>query len=249
MSLKKLLYVGQSVADSLLDSIPANTERYVSEGFQDLAEKGNWDIATNLTYDPSPLQDLDPDRTAEAEIKNSLLVWRALKGLTPSLATENRIWIRFTHLECRDFCRKRWLDGKSGDALHNAVRAHFFADTRTRWRDDNAVSRLWWNYWIAQRLLPEDPERALTIIYRSTDMRLSTVERPGLFIRPAISAAIIRAFVRDEWVLTREEHWRKFMTVLNKTGSGRVFEAMTDTETDHLMDQCLEEAKSSFVSP
>lgn len=247
MSLKNVLYVGQAVADHLLDSIPANTERYLSAGFQDLVEQGNWEIATKLTYDPSPLKDLDPAKTAEAEIKNSLLVWRALKSLTPSLATENRIWVRFTHLECLDFCRERWLQAKSGEALHNAVRAHFFADTRTRWRDDNAVSRLWWNYWISQKLMPEDPERALRIIFRSTDMRLSTVERPGLFIRPAISAGILRAFARDEWVLAREEHWRKFMMILNKVGSGRVFEAMTYTETDQLMDLCLERAKSSFA--
>lgn len=246
MSLNKVLYVGQAVADSLIDSIAENTDRYLNEGFRDLVEQGNWELATNLTYDPAPLEDLDPDRSAEAEIKNSLLVWRALKNITPSLATENRIWIRFTHLECRDFCQKRWLEGKSDKTLQNAIRAHFFADTRTRWRDDNAISRLWWNYWIAQRLMPDDPEKALRIIFRSTDMRLSTVERPGLFIRPAISAGILRAFARDEWVMAQEEHWRKFMKVLNKAGAGKIFEAMTNAEIDQLMNRCLEKAKLSL---
>ncbi|MBN7769925.1 hypothetical protein KUV44_14280 [Marinobacter daepoensis] len=248
MSLNKVLYVGQAVADQLIDSIDENVDRYSSEGFQDLAEQGNWEIATNLTYDPGPLKELDPARTAEAEINNSILVWRSLSSLTPSLATENRIWIRFTHLECLGFSQKRWLEGKTGEALTKAIRAHFFADTRTRWRDDNAVSRLWWNYWIAQRLMPEDPEKALSIIFRSTDMRLNTVERPGLFIRPAISAGILRTFARDEWVLAREERWRNFMTELNKAGAGKVFEAMKETEIDQLMNRCLDRAKSALAS-
>lgn len=248
MSLNKVLYVGQAVADTLIDSVDDNIERYCSEGFQDLAEQGNWEIATDFSYDPGPLKDLDPARSAHAEIHNSIMVWRALKFLTPSLATENRIWVRFTHIECHNFCRKRWLEHVSDSALPKAVRAHFFADTRTRWRDDNAISRLWWNYWIAQRLMPDDPEKALSIIFRSTDMRLSTVERPGLFIRPAISAGILRAFARDEWVMAREEHWRKFMKILNKAGAGKIFEVMTDSETDQLMDWCLDQARYTFAS-
>ncbi len=248
MSLKKVLYVGQAIADSLIDSIDENIERYRSEGFEDLAVQGNWEIATDITYDPSPLKDLDSAGTAGAEIHNSIQIWRALRNLTPSLATENRIWIRFTHLECIDFCRNRWLNAKSGQDLQKAIRAHFFADTRNRWRDDNAISSLWWNYWIAQRLMPDDPEKALKIIFRSTDMRLSTVQRPGLFIRPAISAGILRTFAQDEWVLAREEHWRKFMIALNKTGAGKVFEAMTDGEIDKLMKQCLDRTKSLFAS-
>ena len=94
--------------------------------------------------------------------------------------------------------------------------------------------------------MPDDPEKALSIIFRSTDMRLSTVERPGLFIRPAISAGILRAFSRDEWV--REEHWRKFMTELNKVGAGKVFEAMKEMEVDQLMSKCLDRAKLVLAS-
>lgn len=247
MSRNKVLYVGQAVADSLIDSIDENVERYSAGGFQDLVEEGNWGIATDLSYDPGPLRELDSAKTAEAEINNSMLVWRSLRELTPALATENRIWIRFTHLDCLEFCRERWLEGKSGQNLTKSVRAHYFADTRTRWRDDNAISRLWWNYWIAKRLMPEDPEKALGILLRSMDMRLSTVERPGLFIRPAISAGIIRAFARDEWVSGREYRWRKFMTELNKAGAGKVFEAMSISEIDELMDNCISRTKASIA--
>jgi hypothetical protein len=96
--------------------------------------------------------------------------------------------------------------------------------------------------------MPGDPEKALCIIFRSTDMRLNTVERPGLFIRPAISAGILRTFASDEWVLAREERWRKFMTELNKAGAGKVFEAMKETEIDQLMNRCLDRTKSALAS-
>ena len=247
MTVKKLLYVGQAVADTLMDGVEENIERYRADGFEDMAGQGNWEIATDLTFDTAPLRDLSPERSAEAEKNNSVLVWRSLRELTPALATENRIWIRFTHLECLDFCRRRWLTGEPENKHVSTVRTHFFANTRTRWRDDNAISRLWWNYWIAQRLMPEDPEKALGIILHVLDMRLSTVERPGLFIRPKIAAGILRAFARDEWVLGSAERWREFMKVLNKQGAGRVFEVMSDAETDRVMDVCLDKAKTALA--
>lgn len=244
MSVKKLLYVGQSVADSLLDNVDDNIERYRSGDFEDLVAQGNWEIATELTYDSAPLNDLNPARTAEAEKQNSVLVWRALREMTPALATENRVWVRFTHLDCLDFCRQRWLDGQPESKHGEAIRTHFFANTRTRWRDDNAISRLWWNYCIARRLMPDDPVKALDIIFHVLDMRLSTVERPGLFIRPKIAAGILRTFAADEWVLGSDKRWRDFMKVLNKLGAGRVFEVMSDVEVDRLMAACLDRTKS-----
>lgn len=247
MTVKKLLYVGQAVADSLMDGVEENIERYRADGFEDMVEQGNWEIATDLTFDTAPLRDLSPARNAEAEKHNSVLVWRSLRELTPALATENRIWIRFTHLECIDFCRSRWLAGEPDGKHAGAVKTHFFANTRARWRDDNAISRLWWNYWIAQRLMPDDPQKALDIIFHVLDMRMNTVERPGLFIRPKVAAGILRTFARDDWVLGNADRWREFMIVLNKVGAGKVFEVMSDDEADRIMQICLDRAKSRLA--
>lgn len=246
MALGKVVYVGQSVADTLLDSVQDNLERYLYSGFEDLVEQGNWSISTDVTYDSAPLKDLDPKNDAEAEKKNSILVWKSLKGLTPSLATENRIWVRLTHVECLGFCRERWLKNKTTDDVVKSVKIHFFANTRNRWRDDNAISRLWWNYWIAQRMMPNDPEKALDIMLRVLDMRLSTVERPTMFIRPKIAAGVFRTFAHEEWLL-KENRWRSFMIALNKLGAGEVFEAMSESEIDAIMQSCLKEAKAAHV--
>lgn len=92
--------------------------------------------------------------------------------------------------------------------------------------------------------MPDDPVKALDIIFHVLDMRLSTVERPGLFIRPKIAAGILRTFAADEWVLGSDKRWRDFMKVLNKLGAGRVFEVMSDVEVDRLMAACLDRTKS-----
>lgn len=248
MSQQKILYVGQAIADLLMDSVSDNLERYRCGDFQNLAARGNWEISTDLYYDPAPLRELDPSATADAEKRNSILVWRALGALTPALATENRIWIRFTHLDCLSFCRERWLRKDVPDErLTRDIRKHFFADTRNGWRDDNAISRLWWNYWIAQKLMPDDPGKGLDIICRAMDMRLSTVERPGLFIRPKIASGVLRVFSREAWLLGQEARWREFMKVLNIQGAGTVFEVMSDAEIDRVMDGIVVEVRQKLA--
>ncbi len=95
----RVLYVGQAVADRLWNDIGENTDRYMVSGFDDLVANGDWSIPLRVEYKPDVLRELIPapdDRAAE--IDNSRKVWRALGSLTPSMARENRIWVRLCHV-------------------------------------------------------------------------------------------------------------------------------------------------------
>ena len=121
MSRDRLAYLATKTLDDLYAGILENIDRYRDGDFQDLAESGGWDIRLSVEVDLDPLEDLDPSGTPEAEIENSLLVWRALHELTPALACEDRIWTRLSHAECLEYSRKRWLSDKPDAALANDV--------------------------------------------------------------------------------------------------------------------------------
>jgi hypothetical protein len=141
----RLKYVSNETVDGLRSSIAQNLRRYTAGDFTDLLNESDWSIELGLDVDLSPLSGLDPSGTPAAEAANSRLVWNALRGLSPSLACEEGIWVRLTHVECLDYSRERWLDGKTGnDVIEGLVRKHFFASGVTMRRDDNALSRLWW---------------------------------------------------------------------------------------------------------
>jgi len=149
------------------------------------------------------------------------------------------IWVRLTHVECLEYARARWLEGVEDNAeVEKRVSEHFFADTVARRRDDNPVSRLWWNAYIANMIEPDGNLAALDQFLRKADIRLNTVERSLTFYRQPLAAGIIRLMRREPWVSAREEDFRAFMRVINRLGGGLLFEAMSPAAIDTFMDEC-----------
>jgi hypothetical protein len=239
----KLHYLSTTAAEKLMGDVEKNINRYLKGQFADLAKEEGWSIATTVDVDLQPFKRLKMGGSPKEEIQNALLVWQALEQLTPALASEGRIWTRLSHLEGLAYARARWLEGEPRSSVPKAVRKHFFGDTRTKRRDDNAIGRLWWAAYIARLAMPEDQHGALKIILKSTDMRSNIVERARSSSRPSIAAGVVRAVMREPGVTENEDAFRGFMKALNRLGGGVIFEAMAESEIDRFMDECYRASK------
>jgi len=248
MSLEVLKYLSEAKLAELRSNIRENYERYTKGDFLDLAADNGWSIETGLKVDSDQLNGLDPKEGADFEIKNSLLVWRTFKGLSPALATEERIWARIAHLECLEFSRKRWLKVSSEEEGIAVINTHFFARTQTSIRDDNSVSRLWWNAYIAFLAMPDDHERALKTILSKADIRSNLVERSRTSSRPALAAGIIRAMISDPRIAETPYGFRAFMKTLNKVGGGELFEVMPANEVDRFIKDCADRTRKEIAA-
>jgi hypothetical protein len=136
---QKLKCLSEKTADALYADVEVNIDRYKVGSFEDLATSYGWSVELQIHVDLDPLRDLNSGKGAENEIQNALLVWHAMSDLTPSLACENRIWTRLTHLEGLSFSRERWLKTASHEDVVKVVKDHFFANSRTKWRDFNSL--------------------------------------------------------------------------------------------------------------
>lgn len=250
MTTTKLKYLSNATVEDLRESVATNIDRYRSGDFSDLLPLGDWSIELNLDVDLTLLAELDPSGSPEAEISNSRIVWKALRGLTPTLACEEGIWTRLTHVECLSFARSRWLNTSMNDqAAEKAVMDHFFAATLTSRRDDNAISRLWWNSYIAQLAYPDTNLKALEFILKKADIRSNFIERSLTASRPPLAAGIVRIMEREDWVTTREGNFRAFMRTLNRLGGGMIFESMAVSDIDTFMDVCATRAGLEAETP
>ena len=250
--MRNILYLGQEPADMLKESVRSHVQRYMSGDFLDYEAKGNWSIRLTLTADIDALSALSPAEGVDAEVANSIIVGRSFSGLTPSLAREDRIWTRLSHIECLDFCRARWIRGQTDeDKVVSMVELHFFASTLTSCRDDHAVSRLWWNHHIASKIFPESVELGLRAMLGKADIRQGFVERSGLAARPRVARAIVELLIEDQSLATNMLHFKRFMRTLNLRGAGLVFEAMRDEQIRSFMrqvrDQCADGAPIQAV--
>ncbi|MDE8762613.1 DUF6339 family protein [Rhizobium sp. CBK13] len=241
-----LRYLSDKVLGSLRGEIEQNVERYCSTGFEDLAGDPGWDIPLGVEFDADKLAGLDlatPMNIVSVDLPNSIVVGEAIAGLSPSMANEERVWARLSHIEAIEYCRARWLIGHEDDKFVSRIRDHFFAPTQTGIRDDHALSRLWWNYQIAKTCMPDDIAGALALIMKSADIRSNFVERIWMTSRQNIAGAVLRAMKSDSWVTGAESNFRQFMKAVNRLGGGIVFEVLTTSETDAFVADCISFAR------
>ena len=239
----RLKYLAAAAVDELKNNVKSNLSRYKSGDFIDLMAENEWSIELDFRADLSPLRDLIPSDAPQAQIVNTELVWRALGDLTPQLACEEGIWVRLTHVECLEFSRKRWLTAEQDeDTAEKMVRLHFFAATRDQRRDDNSISRLWWNAFIAYQVGNSVDLSALDFLLRRADTRSNLIERSHTGSRIPLTQSIIRTSKKTPWVIESEMNFRRFMIAINKFGGGKVFEVLPETEIDNFVHYCALQA-------
>ena len=245
----RLKYVTTGTLADLRTKIEPNIERYVTSDFAEFSDLQEWNKETRFSIDLQLLAGLDAGSGSEVEVSNSLLVWSSLSDLTPAAAREPRIWTRLSHVECLGFSRARWLKA-TGDRgkLAKKVRDHFFGDSVTRARDDHSIGRLWWNSYIASRVAAADPgvsvKDVLEIFLASADVRLNTIERPGILSRTRLAVAMVRVLRDRPRLLADENGFRVFMKTMNREGGGRLFEVpvVTNEQIDDFVAKCADAA-------
>lgn len=276
-----LKYISSPCLENLFRDIPTNRDRYISGNFLDLAAENGWEIESTLVkVDFSALSNLDGTdvsggrrRTAEPDAKNAAVIYKALEGMTPALAVEERIWARLTHIECLEYTRSRWLytekiKSLSEEEIDKQIRLHFFASTLTGIRDDNALSRLWWSMHIATMCTPKVPredfesesdwklkfekesEKTLALMFKNADIRSNLIERSWTGARIPLSRAIVDLIAKEAWLTDQQENFREFMKVLNMDGGGILFESYPASEIEQrvgsFVHSCLKKAQESL---
>lgn len=239
--MSKLLYVGEQVAADLRGSVTENLDRYRNGDFLDLESAGNWRIPLSVDADLSELSQLGTDGSPASEIENSLIVGRALAHISPSIARENRLWVRMSHVEGLPYSRARWiLDSSTDEKCAADIIKHFFAPTLTACRDDHSIARLWWNYHIARQIDSANVAAVLRHILHRADIRLSFIERSAMASRPSFSRGVVRLLATEKDLLEGEKLFREFMKQMNLDGAGLAFEVMPEVKIDALMRECLD---------
>jgi hypothetical protein len=244
----QLKYLSDAALTQLRKEIPKNLARYSGGGFSDMATEPGWDIPLGIEFDPDRLRQLDlstPRAIATIDLKNSKVVGEALSALDTSTANEERVWVRLAHVEAFEYSRKRWVDGVSDDKLLSTVSNHFFSPDQTGIRDDQSLSRLWWNYAIAKTCQPDDVDSALDLILRTADIRSNFVERIWMTSRRNIAGAVLRAMKSEAWITEAQRNFREFMKAVNRLGGGIVFEALSEDETDKFVAECVVWARAA----
>lgn len=247
-----LRVVKRGLVAELRDKIARNLDRYVSGSFDDILTDEYVIAVKDTELDFQELNKLIPKSGGEIDVENSLIVYKALKGLNRYLARDERLWVWLTHGPCLKYSRERWLaTGAKEEKLVSLIKDHFFATGARGFERNNAVACLWWWAEIVSKYPHSDLRTALEVFLHQTDVRASIIERPtsSQSAFPAIMNVLIEKYNSEERItfFKREKGntatYRRWLSEINRHGGIKFYEALPETEVTSLFRDLAEKVR------
>lgn len=220
---------------------PGAYENHEFKADGDYIKDDELQIVPEVEFDPHLFRQLvfpGADRTIGAsDAENALILFQELRGMTPKIARDERVWCALSHLFGKEFIWKRHIHGAEGEKLSRNIQTRFFCRANGRDRGferDNAFSRLWWWAFMSSRVESLSLAETLQILLDSTDFRDAVVGRPTTSIIPNVFEALILLYKREKerdaevTFFSRkardksEGNYRQLLMLINRHG-GRVF--------------------------
>lgn len=187
---------------------------------------------------PVELNHYEENRT-QADLENAIALYKALKDLPYSVASDEKYWVFLTHIVYWDYMRKRWpVESAQGDAIVY-VKARFFNNGKIA---RNGLARLWW---YAAITYDENHE---TDPYFYTRLLLSKQDIANLIIdssRVARNPRALQAFLicierinkmEDQGLISKIKNKEKFIrdsvVLLNNIGGITIWDALDKKEAE-----------------
>jgi len=173
---------------------------------------------------------LDPSQSAD--IPNMIALSGAINGLTPELATDERLWVSLALGPFHEYSYIRWGGKAKTDAdLFAYWKLHILASsTRNRWRD-HAVSRLWWMHRYASMLQPEDPKAALDMLLIEIDFISSLLSKPSVSTNLPLAQAILSVsqeeILKKKTITFNRDKFRTFVRELDLIAGRRLLSSLS----------------------
>lgn len=160
--------------------------------------------------------------TEHYDLENALKIYREFNSLTPTQASDNRLWTYLTHYTFWSYMRQRWPVEKfyHDSELNNDIKSEGNSNSTDRqvefikWRYHiitpnsrrllrNGISRLWWYVHLTKINDSNDPYCLTKVLLKHQDKAQNLLERS--LGRDFLLLHAILYFLRDNEELTREE--------------------------------------------
>ena len=248
----KIKYLSKAAHRDLIDNVENNVDKYKAKDFSNFSSTQEWSKELKTAeIDLTMLHKLD----ANDDLKSVKILNKALINVTPHIANEMGIWARLSHVECIDYCFKRFekqfneAEKKGRKATVTHCKSHFCGmnlDNRVR---DNPMSRLWYTHYFAKKIVDDNPDYKFNFDEVLKDItpsetRSSILERRGITKFSSLTASIIHTRLTYQKNNKKLVQWqnRDFLTNISSRGAGLLFDLLSKKEIDKFCNDALVDA-------
>jgi hypothetical protein len=237
----RLQYIRAAALAELRDAVVQNLKHYSSDApLTDsfFAGRSDWLSDSSLLIEGLPV--LPPSDDGATEADNAIALHRALVGLSPSQAADERLWAWLAHGPYWEYMQKRWpLAAKDRDKPHNFVLEHYFVGRNVRNLVRHGIARLWW---FAQTTYDDkrtDPYELTKLMLEYSDNRQSVMERAFSRNRDFVQGLLDRARhwrAKGKDILSERDRFRGLCKEMNLCGGTLILDCLPQGDVFALVD-------------
>ena len=140
------------------------------------------------------------------ELENTKIIYESFRTLTPTQASDSRLWTYLTHITFWDYMQKRWpVKDLKQDKKRNFIKERYLLTTANlRTLTHNGIARLWWFGYLTYDEKRDNPWELTEILLKSTDLPTSLFER-ALGTDKNIRKGVLEFFLENPDLITSKD--------------------------------------------
>ncbi|MEK4324645.1 DUF6339 family protein [Paenibacillus sp. FSL R7-0312] len=241
-----LNYISDSSLDDIKSNIKHNIPKYSfrDHWLNDYFGSERWSFPSKIRVEDIDLH-MPISSTVHFDFENTKKVYTALREMTLTQASDERIWVYLAHQTFWKYMRERWpvesylKKQKTEDSIKER---YFFMSNKGRALVRNGIARLWWYGYISYDEEREDPYELTAMLLSKLDIAQSLLERLFSGNRDITRAvlSVLHKKHKIEGQSVNREVFRSLMMYLNQLGGVTILDALDRLEMEKLIEERLD---------
>ncbi|GGA80162.1 DUF6339 family protein [Ornithinibacillus halotolerans] len=240
----KLKFLADETLMDLRTNFPTYKEHYFNrdnEWFDRYFQENNGILESKIDFE-IPNLNFDEDYSI-SDRENVKLVYDALKHLTISQATQERLWSGLVHTQFRDFAYYRLKNEIAAQNEKRIETAMFFKNGKKRSLFVHILARLWWVGHMTYDETNESNPYWLTDFFCEKDFSARSVVffASNFTSNPNITKGILKTLVnwKESGIEIKRDHFVQANKYLNVVGGAMILDMLSTEEVEEMVDGYL----------
>lgn len=190
----------------------------------------------------------EAERPESTDVQNAKIVYNALKNITDSQATDERLWSGLEHGQLWDYMQYRLKTSKGNLTTDSIKTNYFFKQGANRSLIVNTVSRLWWvGKHTYDKTNTTDPFYSMKYFEVDFTTKILTLFSSNFTNNPKITRALLNGivFLEDDGAKVSREQYHSLIRYVNMLGGTYILDYLT---TEELQEKIIRYYKSTYKS-
>ena len=192
------------------------------------------------------------DDLGKIDVNNTLTLYCAMRSLTDTQATDERLWSGMCHNDFWGFLKERWQVNSYHDLKDKTIKSrYFFAHDKKRSLFTNSLAKLWWIGRLTYDENRSDPFELTKYLANKYSSKYLVIFSNNYISNKTITIGLFSALKRledDGYEIKGKETYSEATKYLNVLGGTYILDYLTSEEIEEKVIKYMKSIKGATIS-